>query len=68
MPTLLLSSRLETWAWVCIYAGLLGMCLSIFVEPLDVALAMPMLIISGLVVFIGIILIYLRSHLKDDST
>ena len=57
--------RIQRWVWVCIYAGLLLVVMSYFVQPMDVALADWGLWLGAALVAVGCILIYVRSRMEE---
>lgn len=56
---------LERLVWICIYGGLLTVVLAIFVARSDEATAWTMTVTGGIFVAFGMVLIYLRSRLKE---
>jgi hypothetical protein len=52
--------------WIFIYAGLLAVCLSIFVHRTDTALAQWVGWGGGAVALLGVGLIVLRSYMQGD--
>jgi hypothetical protein len=57
--------RIQRWVWVCIYAGLLLMVMSYFVQPMDASLAHWSLRLGVALVAVGCVLIYVRSRMKE---
>ena len=56
--------RVERWAWVLIYGGLLTVVLSIFLERYERALADALQIGGSVAAGIGAALIWLRSRMQ----
>ncbi len=63
--TLLWIQRL---VWIYIYGGLLAIVLGIFVARSDIALARTMQGVGLFFVILGIVLIYVRSRLKETPS
>ena len=59
--------RMERLVWVLIYGGLLSVVISHFLGEGDAALAQGMVIGGLLAVFSGIVLIYVRSRLREGE-
>ena len=57
--------RIQRWVWVCIYAGLLLMVMSYFVQPMDASLADWGLRLGVALVAVGCVLIYVRSRMEE---
>lgn len=51
--------------WICIYGGLLSVVLGVFLARSDMALARSIQTVGAVLVVIGIVLIYVRSRLKE---
>ena len=58
-------TRLQKLIWVYIYGGLLSIVIASFVRRTDAPTAWWMTVIGGAVVFLGVVLIYVRSRLKE---
>lgn len=56
---------LQKLIWVYIYGGLLSIVIASFVRPTDASTAWWMTVIGGAVVALGVVLIYVRSRLKE---
>ncbi len=63
--TLLWIQRL---VWIYIYGGLLAVVMGIFVARVDIALARTMQGVGLFFVILGIVLIYVRSRLKETPS
>jgi len=63
--TLLWVQRL---VWIYIYGGLLAVVLGIFLSRTDVALAHVIQSVGVVFVVIGVVLIYVRSRLKETPS
>jgi hypothetical protein len=59
--------RLETAIWVLIYGGLLAVVLGAFAESTQGQDATELYWGGGVAVALGVVLIYLRSLLRDES-
>ncbi len=60
--------RIQRLVWIYIYGGLLAMVLGIFVARADIALARSMQGVGLFFVILGIVLIYVRSRLKETPS
>ena len=60
-------SRLQWLIWIAIYGGLLVISVASFLGQNDAATATAMYAVGGVLVVGGIILIYVRSRLRDPS-
>ena len=60
-------SRLQWLIWIAIYGGLLVISVASFLGQNDAATATAMYAAGGVLVVGGIILIYVRSRLRDPS-
>ena len=56
---------LQKLIWVYIYGGLLSIVIASFVRSTDASTAWWMTVIGGVVVALGVVLIYVRSRLKE---
>ncbi len=65
MPNLAVLSKIQWTIWIAIYGGLLTLVLAHFVEPGDASTAGWMRWVGGAFVTLGVLLIYLRSRLKE---
>lgn len=54
--------------WIYIYGGLLSIVLGIFVAQSDATLARAMQGVGAVFVLIGVVLIYVRSRLKESPS
>jgi glucan phosphoethanolaminetransferase (alkaline phosphatase superfamily) len=63
--TLLWMQRL---VWIYIYGGLLALVMGIFVARADIALARTMQGVGLFFVILGVVLIYVRSRLKETPS
>jgi hypothetical protein len=55
----------ETWVWILIYGGMLLFCLGLFVGRGDATLGGMLGVAGGGLVAAGVLLIYLRSRMRD---
>jgi len=60
------TSTVETWVWVLLYGGLLVLSLSVFVARADEAFGWVLAIGGVLASALGVLLIYLRSRMKQE--
>ncbi|MGJ7544136.1 hypothetical protein [Variovorax sp. LT1R16] len=58
-------AKLEKWTWILIYAGLFLMTLGIATARTDTVLGWSMATPGALAAVAGVVLIYLRSRIKD---
>jgi hypothetical protein len=58
------SQRIETWTWVLIYGGLLGLSLGWFVSPAQGPWGELMIAGGVVAVLSGVVLIVVRSKMK----
>lgn len=58
-------SVVEALVWVLIYGGLLGVCTGLAAERYGLALGEPLVTGGSLVAALGVLLIYLRSRMRD---
>lgn len=58
-------AKLEKWTWILIYAGLFLMTLGIATARTDTVLGWSMATPGALAAVVGVVLIYLRSRIKD---
>jgi vacuolar-type H+-ATPase subunit I/STV1 len=65
MPTL--AARVEKWIWMLIYAGMLLFALGLAVQRSDTLLGWGMATAGGAMTVIGIVLIWVRSRMKDTQ-
>lgn len=59
-------ARLQALIWVLIYSGLLTLVLGLFTRRNDVALGTLLMVAGALGAAAGVVLIYVRSRLKED--
>jgi uncharacterized membrane protein HdeD (DUF308 family) len=59
--------RLERWTWVCIYGGLLALVLAVFMERTAGEDATAMYSVGAAAVIAGVLMIYLRSRMRDPK-
>jgi len=57
--------RIQRWVWICIYAGLLLLVISYFLQPMDAALADWAWWLGVPLVAAGCVLIYVRSRMEE---
>jgi len=67
MPSKEVVLRLQKWIWVLIYGGLLCVVLGVFLARADLTLARCLQTGGGALVVIGVVLIYLRSRIKEET-
>jgi drug/metabolite transporter superfamily protein YnfA len=66
MPSKEVVLRLQKWIWVLIYGGLLTVILGVFLARADLTLARTLQAGGGVLVLIGVVLVYLRSRIKEE--
>lgn len=57
--------RVQTWAWVLIYGGLLTLVLGIATRRNDEAVGWPVIVIGAIVAVAGFALIWVRSRMSE---
>ncbi len=65
MTSPIMLKRIQLLVWVAIYGGLLTIVLATFVGRNDEPLAWSMTVVGGVFVAFGVVLIYVRSRLKE---
>ena len=58
-------ATVEVWIWTLIYGGLLLLCLGWFVSRNNAALGAMLAAAGAVLAITGVLLIYLRSHMRD---
>ena len=58
---------IQRWVWICIYSGLMGIALSLFIDQSESTLARSIQCVGALLVVLGVVLIYIRSKLTIDK-
>lgn len=58
-------ATLEKWIWILIYGGLFMLVLGIATGRTDASLGWVMAVPGVVVALVGVVLIYVRSRLKD---
>jgi hypothetical protein len=62
------AATLEVWVWVLIYGGLLAVGLGLALQRQgDAALGWTLVLVGGIVAAVGVVLIWVRSRMKDDK-
>jgi len=61
------AKRLQTWAWVLIYAGMVLVALGLSVRRSDATLGWGIAGPGVTLIAIGIVLIWVRSRMKDPK-
>jgi hypothetical protein len=59
-------SRLQWLVWIAIYGGLLTISVASFLGQGDATTATAMYVVGGVLVAAGILLIYIRSRLRES--
>ncbi|MDR3451376.1 MAG: hypothetical protein P4L96_01060 [Rhodoferax sp.] len=59
-------ARLQALIWVLIYGGLLTLVLGVFTRRGAGPLGWSLMVVGALVAAVGVVLIYVRSRLKED--
>ena len=60
-------ARLEKWIWLLIYGGLFALILGFATARIDAVLGWSIATPGAIAVAVGVVLIYVRSRLKDDK-
>jgi threonine/homoserine/homoserine lactone efflux protein len=58
-------ATVEAWVWILIYGGMLVLSLGLFVRRSDAALGWVLGVAGAVLVATGVLLIYLRSRMRD---
>ena len=58
-------ATVEVWIWTLIYGGLLLLCLGWFVSRNNAALGAMLAAAGAVLAITGVLLIYLRSRMRD---
>jgi hypothetical protein len=66
MVTKTMLTKIQWLIWIVIYGGLLSIVLAHFVEPADPGTALWLQAVGAAFVALGVLLIYLRSRLKES--
>ena len=60
-------TRLQWLVWIAIYGGLLVISVASFLGPDESTTATAMYVVGGVLVAAGIVLIYIRSRLRESA-
>ena len=60
-------TRLQWLVWIAIYGGLLVISVASFLGPAESTTATVMYVVGGVLVAAGIVLIYIRSRLRESA-
>ncbi|WP_341887927.1 hypothetical protein [Variovorax sp. YR752] len=61
------NATIETWIWVLIYGGLIGIGLGLAMQQQGArVLGQVLVAVGGIVAAVGVVLIWVRSRRKDD--
>ncbi|MGJ7522524.1 hypothetical protein ACSFA0_18695 [Variovorax sp. LT1P1] len=60
-------ARLEKWIWILIYGGLFAFALGFATARIDAVLGWSIATPGAIAAVAGVVLIYVRSRLKDDK-
>jgi hypothetical protein len=55
--------KLDTWVWVLIYGGILGLSLGWFMQSRSPALAWVIITAGGIAAAFGVLLVFIRSRM-----
>lgn len=58
---------IDAWAWVLIYGGLIVLALGLAVQRADESIAAVLTGLGGLFALAGVLLIFVRSRLRDGD-
>ncbi len=61
------TSKIDTWLWVLIYSGLVALGLGLSVRDAEPVIGHGLLVTGIVGIAAGIVLIYVRSRMKDKS-
>ena len=61
------TKRIETWVWVLVYAGLIGVGLGLAVQRGGASFGWAIAGIGGASVGAGALLVWIRSRIKTDT-
>ena len=59
--------RLETFIWTLVYGGLLVLVVGVFMSRNREGSGFEMMVVGGVLAFIGAVLIYVRSRLREEK-
>jgi hypothetical protein len=57
------TKKLDTWVWVLIYGGMLGLSLGWFTHSRSPALGWTMIAAGGVAAAFGVLLVFMRSRM-----
>jgi hypothetical protein len=60
------TARIDVLIWVLIYGGLLAVGLGLQVQRSDSGLGLSVIVVGAIVAAIGVLLVYVRSRMKDN--
>ena len=60
-------ARVERWAWILIYGGLLTLVLGLAARSSHVAAGWSLIVVGGLIAAAGPVLIYVRSRMRKPA-
>jgi membrane-associated phospholipid phosphatase len=60
-------ARLQKVVWILIYGGLLTLVLGLATQRTDEATGWPLIVVGGVLAAFGVVLIWVRSRLKQDA-
>ncbi|WP_213958679.1 MULTISPECIES: hypothetical protein [unclassified Variovorax] len=60
-------ARIENWIWILIYGGLFLVILGIATARIDSFTGWMLAVPGAVAAVVGVVLIYVRSRLKDDK-
>lgn len=61
------TTSIEKWTWWLIYVGLGMVGLGLAVQRRDESVGWPFIVLGGVAVALGVLLIFLRSRIKDPK-
>ena len=59
-------ATVETLVWVLMYGGLLGVGLGLALQHTEPAFGWALVVAGSVLAIVGVVLIYVRSRMKDD--
>lgn len=60
-------ARIERLVWILIYAGVLCLVLGVAVRDARAGTGIAMMVFGGVVAAVGVVLIFVRSRMREDA-
>ena len=61
------TKRVEVWVWVLVYLGLVVIGVGMAVQRSDITLGWGIMAVGFVILALGVLLIWLRSRVKDNQ-